>query len=130
MKILVGYKGTNIGRDLLDLAIHRAKAYSGEVFIITSLVGSGKTSREDVAEAEQDLENAKKYLEGKEVAYQTHLLVRGSNPGEDIVHFARENTIDEIVIGVKSRSKVGKLLFGSTAQYVILKADCPVTSVK
>ncbi len=130
MNILVGYNGTNIGRDLLDLAIHRAKAYSGEIFVITSLMGSGKTNKEDISEAEKNLENAKKYLDEKGVVYQTHLLVRGSTPGEDIVNFARENAIDEIAIGVKSRSKVGKLLFGSTAQYVILKAECPVTSVK
>ena len=130
MNILVGYNGTNIGRDLLDLAIHRAKAYSGEIFVITSLMGSGKTTKKDISEAEKNLDNAKKYLDEKGVVCQTHLLVRGSTPGEDIVNFARENAIDEIAIGVKSRSKVGKLLFGSTAQYVILKAECPVTSVK
>ena len=130
MNILVGYNGTNIGRDLLDLAIHRAKAYTGEIFVITSLMGSGKTTKEDISEAEKNLENAKKYLDDKGVVSQIHLLVRGNTPGEDIVNFSRENAIDEIVIGVKSRSKVGKLLFGSTAQYVILKAECPVTSVK
>ncbi len=130
MKILIGYKETTIGRDLLNLAVHRITAYSGEVFVVTSLFGSEKTSREEITEAENHLELAGKYLEEKGVAYQTHLLVRGHSPGEDIVNFARENDMDEIVIGVRSRSKVGKLLFGSTAQYVILKAECPVTSVK
>ena len=38
--------------------------------------------------------------------------------------------VEEIIIGVRRRSKVGKLLFGSTAQYVILNAPCPVVSVK
>ena len=51
-------------------------------------------------------------------------------PGEDIVGFAKDNGADEIIIGVKSRSKVGKLLFGSTAQAVILQAHCPVVTVK
>ncbi len=60
----------------------------------------------------------------------THLLVRGFTPGEDIVKFAKENNIDEILIGIKRRSKVGKLLFGSNAQFIILKAHCPVVTVK
>jgi nucleotide-binding universal stress UspA family protein len=51
-------------------------------------------------------------------------------PGEDIVRFAKENNVDEIIIGVRSRSKVGKLLFGSTSQVVILEAYCPVVTVK
>ncbi len=130
MKILIGYKGKKIGRDLLDLAIHRAKPYSGEVFVITSLLGSEKTTGEEIAQAEKDLEAAKKYLDENGIKNQTHYLILGNTPGEDIVHFARENAIDEILIGVKNRSKVGKLLFGSTAQYVILKSDCPVTAVK
>jgi nucleotide-binding universal stress UspA family protein len=50
--------------------------------------------------------------------------------GEDLVMLAEENKVDEIIIGVRRRSKVGKLLFGSTAQYVILNASCPVVSVK
>jgi len=45
------------------------------------------------------------------------------------VEFAQDNKIDEIVIGVKRRSKVGKMVFGSNAQYVILNAPCPVVTV-
>jgi nucleotide-binding universal stress UspA family protein len=56
--------------------------------------------------------------------------VRGLTPGEDLVAFARETNSDEIVIGVKKQSKVGKLLFGSNAQIVILAAHCPVVTVK
>jgi nucleotide-binding universal stress UspA family protein len=50
--------------------------------------------------------------------------------GEDLVKLADEKKVDEIIIGVRRRSKVGKLIFGSTAQYVILNAPCPVVSVK
>jgi nucleotide-binding universal stress UspA family protein len=130
MKLLVGYKGSAIGSDLLKLAVSRLQAYSGEVFLVTSLMGSEQTDADQVQEAEQDLEWAKKYLEEKGITSHIHLLVRGNYPGEDIIQFADENGIDEIIIGVKNRSKVGKILFGSTAQYVILKSNCPVTSVK
>jgi nucleotide-binding universal stress UspA family protein len=66
----------------------------------------------------------------KGIACKTHLLIRGMSPGEDLIEFAKENKSDAVFVGVKRRSKVGKLLMGSTAQYVILQAPCPVVCVK
>jgi nucleotide-binding universal stress UspA family protein len=86
--------------------------------------------REDIEQAERGLEYAKSVFEDATIECNTHLLIRGLSPGEDLVEFAAENEVDEIIVGVKRRSKVGKLLMGSTAQYVILQADCPVVAVK
>ena len=61
---------------------------------------------------------------------ETHLLVRGLSPGEDIVTFALDNEVDEIVVGLKKVSAVEKMIFGSNARYIILHAHCPVVSVK
>jgi nucleotide-binding universal stress UspA family protein len=130
MKILVGFRGKNVGQDLLQLAARRARAFDGETIVVTSLFGGDKTDSEQIAEAEQNLKEAQAFFDKQGLTCQTHLLVRGQTPGEDLVNYARETGAEEIIIGVKSRSKVGKLLFGSTAQYVILKAACPVTSVK
>ena len=41
-----------------------------------------------------------------------HLLVRGRSPGEDLVRFAQEHGIDEIVLGFKQRSAIGEVVFG------------------
>ena len=51
-------------------------------------------------------------------------------PGEDLVKFSTDKAVDAVFIGIRRRSKVGKLLFGSNAQYIILKAPCPVITVK
>jgi len=130
MKILVGYKGIDVGKDLMDIAVKHAKAFNGEICIITSMMGGEKTEKQEVIDAEKNLEKAKAYFDDFGVKSETHLLIRGLEAGEDIVKFARENKIEEIIIGVRSRSKVGKLLFGSAAQVVILEAHCPVVSVK
>lgn len=130
MKILVGYRGANVGKDLLDLAIKHSKAFNGEIHLLTSLQGGSKTTGEVIDEAKNHLDWASSYLEDQGVKHDTHLLIIGRTPGEDLIAFAREEGCDEIIIGIKSRSKVGKILFGSTAQYVILKAPCPVVSVK
>ncbi|MFV0437416.1 MAG: universal stress protein [Desulfopila sp.] len=130
MKILVCYRGSDIGRDLLQLAARHAQAFTGEIIVITSLMGGDRTTRDKVEKAEKNLEMAESFFSDQGLTCTTHLLIRNNTAGEDIVSFAREHDVDEIVIGVKSRSKVGKLLFGSTAQYVILRAHCPVVTAK
>jgi nucleotide-binding universal stress UspA family protein len=69
-------------------------------------------------------------LEEGHIHCETHYLIRGHSPGEEIVQFAEDKQINEIIVGVKMRSKVGKLLMGSTAQYVILNAPCAVITIK
>ena len=72
----------------------------------------------------------RKLLNGDRPTYDTHLVITKLSPGEELVEYAKRNKLDEIIIGAKRRSKVGKLMFGSTAQHVTLNAPCPVVSVK
>jgi nucleotide-binding universal stress UspA family protein len=80
--------------------------------------------------AEEKFESLQKRFEAEGIVCSTELLVRGLAPGEDIVKYAKERKVDTIIIGVKSRSRASKLLFGSNAQYTILNAPCPVVTVK
>jgi nucleotide-binding universal stress UspA family protein len=130
MKILVGYDGSNAAKCALQLARDRAKALDGEVYVVTSMVKANENQIEAVRQAERGLEYTKTLLEEEAIGCDTHLLVRGLSPGEDLVEFAEENQIDEIFVGVRRRSKVGKFLIGSTAQYVVLHASCPVVTIK
>lgn len=130
MKILVAYEGSNSAKQALHLGIEHAGIYNAEIELVTSLTGGTKTSAEEINNATKELENAKQAIEKAGIAVDTHILVKGLTPGEDIVQFAKEKMIDEIIIGIKRRSKVGKLLFGSNAQYIILNAHCPVVTVK
>lgn len=130
MKIVVGYDGSNSAKDALSLAKKHAMAFGAQVIVISSLTGGSVTHAVEVEHANEDLEFAKSMFDAENLPCETKLLVRGMTPGEDLVKFAKENEVDEIVIGIKRRSKVGKLLFGSNAQYVIIKAPCPVVTVK
>jgi len=130
MKILVGYDGSNSAKEALDLAKNHAKAFKGEIDVITSMVKGTERERQDMNQAQRGLEYAEALFKENNISCKTHLLIRGLSSGEDMVEFAEENNIDEIIVGVKRRSKVGKLLMGSTAQYVILNAHCPVVTVK
>ena len=130
MKILVGYDGSNSAKEALALAKKHALAFGAQVIIVASLTGGSVTHAVEVEHANEDLEFAKSMFEQENIPCEAKLLVRGMTPGEDLIAFAKEHAVDEIVIGIKRRSKVGKLLFGSNAQYIIIKAPCPVVTVK
>ena len=130
MKILVGYDGTNSAKEALNLAKSHAKAFGATVEVVTSMQTGTESERKVIEQAERGLAYAKSLFEDGGIECNTHLLIRGLSSGEDLVEFANENQIDQIIVGVKRRSKVGKLLMGSTAQYVILQARCPVVTVK
>ena len=130
MRILVGYDGSTSAKEALKLARKHALAFKGSVDIVTSMEKGTEQEQQAIEDAERGLEWAKTMFTDKGLDCRTHLLIRGLAPGEDILEFAKESNVDEIIVGVKRRSKVGKLLMGSTAQYVILQAPCPVVTVK
>ena len=130
MKILVGYEESRVADAALNLALEHARAFGAEVLIVTSLEQSPTLKIEDIDKAENRLEKIKKPFTAEDIPCEARATVSYQSPGEDLVSFAKENDVDEIIVGVRRRSKVGKLVFGSTAQYVILEADCPVVAVK
>ena len=130
MKIIVGFDRSNTSKAALDVAIKHAHAVGGELLVVCSMVEGKDDNLHDINAAEADLAAAKTLAESVGVPCSTHLLIRGMLPGEDLVHFAAEERAELIVVGIRRRSKVGKLLMGSTAQYIILKAPCPVLTVK
>lgn len=48
---------------------------------------------------------------------------------DEVIEYAERNSTDYLVIGGRGRSPVGKAVFGSTAQSILLHADCPIVSV-
>ena len=130
MKILVGIDGSNTSKEALQLAIQNAEAFGAELMVVTSMTTGTPEENEEIRAAEAKLAEAKSTAEGAGVTCSTHLLIRGNSAGEDIVVFAEENEVALIVVGIKRRSRVGKILMGSSAQFVILKAPCPVLTVK
>jgi nucleotide-binding universal stress UspA family protein len=130
MKIVVGYDMTDPAEKAFTRALEYANNLNAQLILIASLVGGTKENVEEIKAYEKGLRIAHQKATKNGVKCEKHLLMRGNQPGEDIVAFAQENSVDLIVIGIKKRSRVGKLMFGSTAQYVILSSDCPVLTVK
>ncbi|MGB9436919.1 MAG: universal stress protein [Desulfobacterales bacterium] len=130
MKILVGYNGSEVAKAALSEAKSYAKTFDALVHVVTSLEGGSGEKIEEISAATENLKFAQEFLEKDGIRCETEQLVRGLTPGEDLVQFVKENEIDHLFVGIEKKSKTRKMLLGSTAQYVILKAPCPVTSVK
>ncbi|MCP3873500.1 MAG: universal stress protein [Desulfobacteraceae bacterium] len=130
MKILVGYNGDEVGRLALSLARDYAKTNNAFVYIITSMEGGASEKQSDIVKTEDGLNYAKKLMEDSGLKCDAQQSVRGLSAAEDIVQFAQENDIDHIFLGIKKKSRAQKAILGSTSRYVILKAPCPVTTVK
>jgi len=130
MKIMVGYDKSNASKEAVKYAKKHAVAFNAKVYIVTSVAQSRELEIEDIQKVETGLKALKRSFKSDKIDCEAYAKVSALSPGECLVEFAMENDIDEIFIGVRRRSKVGKLLLGSNAQYVILKANCPVVAVK
>ena len=130
MKFLVAYNGTKEAEAALALAKTHAKIFGAKLVVISSSEGGKGEKLEDINKIKRDLENIQEDLSKDGIDCDVEQLARGLAPGEDIVLFAAENEVDQIYVGIRKKSRTSKLILGSTAQFIILKAKCPVTSAK
>ncbi len=130
MKILVGYDGLNESKGALRLSQKHAKKLGAKIEVATAINRYDPLEYHKIQETEQELDlDVKEILNGDNTVYETHLLVSDLSPGDQLVKFAKRYHVDEIIIGAPKRTRVGKLLLGSTAQYIVLNAPCPVVTV-
>ncbi len=132
MKIVVGFRGTEEGKAALEWAIQQASGCDAEILVVHSLRGgSGPAAETDqVWAAREELEEAERRLTEAGVSYTIRKYMRGKSPAEDLNDAVAKEAADMIVIGIRRRSRAGKLLLGSDAQEILLEANCPVVAVK
>ena len=128
--IVVGYVPKPEGRAALRRAAEEAKLRDMRLVVVNSHRGGREFDRDDAIESEQQLDEVRATLQQAGVEHEVRQLVRGLDPADDLVHVANEVGADNIVIGLRRRSPVGKLILGSNAQRVLLDAPCPVLAVK
>ena len=131
MKFMVCYDGSHEAKAALQVAQNHANVWNAKLEVVNTLVRIEPLKHAQVKKAEEKLEaEVQGLLGGDDPPYETQLLLTDLTPGEQLVKYAEEDKIDQIFLGIIKKSKVGKLFFGSTAQYVILHAPCPVVTVQ
>jgi nucleotide-binding universal stress UspA family protein len=126
--IVVGYLPTPEGSAAVDHAMEEAKLTSATVVVVNT-GHFGDFSHPNYATAE-DIDALDGQLAAAGIDHEIRRAPDSTSAAEAILEAARDTSADLIVIGVRRRSPLGKLFAGSTAQHVLLDADCPVLAVK
>lgn len=98
------------------------------VHAVNSQLGGDETTAEDVRDGEDALNVVASRLGGF-ADVQTHQFVRGNRPVEDVLGYAEEVDADELVFGIRKRTPTAKVVFGSTAQKILLRSNRPMAVV-
>lgn len=131
MKFMVCFDSSKESKKALELARDHAKICGATLEVVNAIMRELAFKHSFVERAERDLETeVNKILEGSEIYFKTNLLIGSIQPEEQMARYAKKEGISQVFIGIQKTSKVGKLVFGSTAQYMILNAHCPVMTVK
>ena len=128
MNILVGYIPTPEGIAAVDWAIAEAQEHRASLFVLNTGKDGNYADPQFATAHDIDALDAQLGQAGLE-----HTIVRptdGVSAADSLLSTAATVDADLIVIGIRRRSPVGKLITGSTAQAVLLAADCPVVGVK
>lgn len=128
MTIVVGYLPTPEGSAAVDHAMAEAKLTSSRVVVVNT-GHYGDFAHPNYA-TEQDMDALDGQLTTAGIDHEIRRSLESTSAAEAILDAATETSADLIVIGVRRRSPVGELFAGSTAQHVLLDADCPVLAVK
>ncbi len=125
MRLLVGFDGSDGGRDALELARVACAQAGGSIVVVAVLFGD--TTPIDPGERADEVEplfaEAREALAGLEVETRAH---SGVSPAGVLTVMAEEEDFDAIVVGSPHRGPVGRVLIGSVARSLLTGAPCEV----
>lgn len=81
-----------------------------------------------ITEAKETLAELKKTLLGEKTTVK--LLVHIGHPAKEILQVAEDEKVEAIFIATHGRSGLSKIMFGSVAQRIVRKAQCPVLTIR
>jgi nucleotide-binding universal stress UspA family protein len=124
---VVGTNSVHTAATLCDYLANRVGT-GDTVVAINSHAGGDDTTSQELRDGEDAL-NAVVSRLGEQCTVETHQYVRGNEPHEDLLAAAEVFDADEIVIGIRKRNPTAKVVFGSTAQSILLNSNRPMAVV-
>lgn len=142
-KLLVCLDGSAVSEQVVPYAVGIADRFGSEVYLlqvvtVPSAVAEAAAyggERVLVEQLEQQKAEAQTYLETVATQFrESNIQVRSDvvegTPGDTIVNYAHHQGIDLIAIATHGRTNIGRLVFGSVAEFVLKKSGLPTFSLK
>lgn len=147
MTILVAYVPRPEGRAALEQGIEMAKRLNEDLLVVNTDVGVKSPPpglfehamvniKEDVnpdddsVVPDADVARIERELAASGVTARFQRFARGKTTVEEIEALVASKNFSMVVIGLRKRSRVGKLFLGSIAQEILLSVQCPIMAVK
>jgi nucleotide-binding universal stress UspA family protein len=139
--VLLAHDLSERARDVTVAALDLAQALDLDLAVVH--VVSEKMLEQLRAEAPEDAAYADVVIDGlrsqlraliaeqlpsRDIGNLEFVVLRGE-PDEALINYVAKNHPDIIVLGVRNRSLVGKLVFGSTVQSILLNGRCKALTV-
>lgn len=123
---------------ILATAADLVNAYETDLNVVTVLTEDDYQERKDTRpnyyrdDAIVELKDAAQDLAKETVSQDITTCIHGAigTPDERVLSIADQVDADYVVVGGRRRSPVGKALFGSVLQSILLNANVPVITVR
>jgi nucleotide-binding universal stress UspA family protein len=138
MAVLVAYDGSRPAQKALTRAV---RAADGEAVILLRVIEAADGMIEAGLDIVQDRlkeiqeqktselsEDIKTFLDTEDVEFRVETVV--GKPSREIVSFAEENDVSEIVIGSHGREGISRVLLGNVAENVVRRSPITVIVVR
>ncbi|NHN49420.1 universal stress protein [Halostella sp. JP-L12] len=138
MVIVAAISGSEGTSDVAARGDELAQAFDDELHLVhvieeseyTRLVEKQSSTREtDTGSVEDNAAAAAADGLDEVITSDYSVVGRVGNPGKKVVEYVNEVDARYLVVGGRARSPVGKALFGSVTQSILLNAERPVVTV-
>lgn len=137
-KILISVDESPISLQAAEVGLHLASQTGASVAFVyvndvSSTFGSGEAgipAADLLAAAEKEIKESLDRIMHSLSGHANHLrFIPSGSPGKEIIKTSQEWSADLIVLGTHGRTGLSRVLMGSTAEYVLRHAHCPVLVV-
>ena len=130
MTVLVGYVPDASGLQAVRLAAQEAAWRDTDVVVVNVIGAAGYTHPTAADEKNLDAIDAELTADGVRHEIRNLEDATGARPADVLLAAAEQAGAELIVVGLKRTSAVAKAVLGSTAQRVLMGAQCPVLTVR